>query len=512
MDGSSTGTCEIERPLTGETELRGDPLRRSLNRITFAWLFGSVWMTAVCGTPLTNYANSLQASAFQFGVLAALPFLASILSMPASLLIEYTGLRKRIFFWGLYLNRLMWIAIAIVPMWMAFHFGPESRPSAMIVFLGFIFVMHAGQAIGGPAWVSWMADIVPDRSRGKYFSRRRQWGLLTAVPTALLVGWVLDRYGSTDGWQNVLVWSAAIILLATPFGLLDIAAFHGVPNIHKEPQRGGSFFAAWKEPLHNRQFLVFAGFVGTLIFGICFVGQFWTLYILEQLGGSAGGNMLTQVMVIIVPSLAMLLVFGAWGRAVDRMGKRPVLLIGGLGMVPVGLLWTLVTKETIWLGYVLAAAGGIFWAGIEIANTNIVMQWSGSADEENGNAKGGSGYCAINALVINVAGCIGGLTAGMLAQYLKNRNWHWETSFKTFTYFDVLFLLSGVMRLAAVVIFVPFIKEPAARPTRETLRFMTANIYNNLFNAALLPLRLMRVGRRESYVQAEAVPEATPKP
>jgi hypothetical protein len=71
------------------------------------------------------------------------------------------------------------------------------------------------------------------------------------------------------------------------------------------------------------------------------------------------------------------------------------------------------------------------------------------------------------------------------------------------SFYEVLFALSGILRLLAAVVFLPMIHEPAARPTRETLRFMTANIYNNLFNAILLPLRSVRVKRRESYVQAE---------
>jgi hypothetical protein len=39
-----------------------------------------------------------------------------------------------------------------------------------------------------------------------------------------------------------------------------------------------------------------------------------------------------------------------------------------------------------------------------------------------------------------------------------------------------------VLRLAAVLVFFPHIKEPKARPTREALRFMESNIYNNLFS------------------------------
>jgi hypothetical protein len=63
----------------------------------------------------------------------------------------------------------------------------------------------------------------------------------------------------------------------------------------------------------------------------------------------------------------------------------------------------------------------------------------------------------------------------------------------------VLFLLSGVLRLAAVVVFLPHIKEPKARPTREALRFMGSNIYNNLFNAVLGPLRMIRPRRGQTY-------------
>jgi hypothetical protein len=65
----------------------------------------------------------------------------------------------------------------------------------------------------------------------------------------------------------------------------------------------------------------------------------------------------------------------------------------------------------------------------------------------------------------------------------------------TITFYEILFLISGVLRLLAAVIFLPHLHEPAARPTHEALRFMTANIYNNLFNAVLLPLRMMGIRR-----------------
>jgi len=175
-----------------------------------------------------------------------------------------------------------------------------------------------------------------------------------------------------------------------------------------------------------------------------------------------------------------------------------VLIIAGLGMVPVGIGWCFVTRDTIWLGYLLSAAGAALWTGVEIGNFNLVLEMSGSGDEAKGGGRGGSSYVAVNSVIVNIAGCLGGLTAGAIAQWLKD--WDgWHTTLKVFGSYDVLFALSAVLRLVAVVAFLPRIKEPTAKGTREALRFMMANIYNNLFNAVLQPLRFLRIPGKGSY-------------
>src|SRR5918999_2621503 len=93
------------------------PLRRTLGMVTLSWVFGSVWHTTVTGAPLTQFAADLKASPWQFGLLTAMPFLASLLSLPASVLIERTGARKAFFLGGVYVNRLLWFAIALLPLW-----------------------------------------------------------------------------------------------------------------------------------------------------------------------------------------------------------------------------------------------------------------------------------------------------------------------------------------------------------------------------------------------------------
>lgn len=487
---SAAGTAGAGKTAAPAQRIRGASLRRALNFVTAAWLFGSVWATATAGAPITVFAEKLGASEFQFGVLSALPFIASLLSMPASLLIDRTGARKGIFLLTLYVQRVMWLPIGLVPLWMVHRGGAASAPAAMLVLLVLLFFMHASGNVGAPAWVSWMADLVPQRSRGRYFSRRRQLGILPSIPAAWAAGWILDRYAGNDPVHVIGVCSILFVCSAV-FGIMDIAAFEFVPAIPMRPKLPGEMRKVFTEPLKSRQFLWFAGFVATLTFAVSFMGQFVTLYLIEQVGA---GNTGTQMIVMVAPMLAQLATLGAWGIVADRMGKKPVLVLASLGLVPVGLGWCFMTGGSIWLGFVLSALGGLLWAGIEVANFNLVLELSG------GGEVGGSGFAAVNSVIINIAGCFGGLASGVIAELL--RHWHWTPAalgFKTFNFYDVLFALSGVLRLLAVAIFLPHIHEPAARPSREALRFMTANIYNNLFNAVLQPLRLVGIGRDASY-------------
>ena len=470
--------------------------------VTLSWVFGSVWATAIGGAPFSLFAKDLRASELQIGILAALPFLASLVSMPASLLTERTGQRKKIFLLGLYAQRLLWFPIALVPLWMVTHRaggtgaggggGASSTSSAVIVFMALIFVMHAAGAAGGPAWMSWMADIVPDRCRGKYFSRRRQWGILSAIPTALAVGWILDHWAAGGGGLGTLHWCAIIFMCAAVFGVVDIHMFTRVPDVPMEPRRGTPILKLLGGPLKDKQFLHFAGFVGTLTFAVSFMGQFVTFYLIDRIGVTGTG---IQLMLLVAPMLAQLLVLPVWGHAADRMGKKPVLAIASLGLVPVGLGWCFMGPGNYALGYALSVLGAALWTGVEVANLNFVLEFSGSGSEsDDGGKQGGSAYVAVNSVIINIAGCCGGLCAGVIAKVLKDWQFHVGMfGLGTVGFYEVLFALSGVLRLVAAAAFLPGLREPEARSTVEALRFMSANIYHNLFNAILMPMRVLRV-------------------
>ncbi len=119
--------------------------------------------------------------------------------------------------------------------------------------------------------------------------------------------------------------------------------------------------AAFRAALADRSFLRFSAYTGVLTFANNLLGQFATLYLLERAGAS---NMATQLIVVVAPMVGQILLLGVWGKAADRVGKKPVLAVVSVGLVPVALGWSFVGPGTLWLGYVLSGLGAALWAGV----------------------------------------------------------------------------------------------------------------------------------------------------
>jgi len=462
--------------------------RPSLKLITVAWLFGSVWWNlCLLGVPLTLFAKTLGATDFHIGVLSSLPFLVLVLSVPASILIDTTGQRKRIFMTMLLVQRFMWLPIVFVPAWLVWDNPHEfNRQLALWSFLAMMLVMYATQAIGGPAWLSWMAQIVPRRVRGRYFARRRQLGVLPALPALLLAGWALTHFAGPGASEHaVLTTLIVIFLVGAVCGVVDIVLFIWVPHEMPTPKPRKDWLKALVEPLRDRKFLGFSLVVALTGFTAAPMGQFLTLYLTEHLGVTAST---TQIMLLVLPLVVQMILWPVWGQMVDLMGVRPTLLIATLWQVPMFLAWAFVGQGHLWLGYVLGVGLMVMGSGIDAVNLQIVLGASGQLDR--GTARtSSSNFVAANALVIGFAGFFGGLLAGQFMTVLGDVQIHVPIAgAAALTKYEALFLAVSVIRVAGVLVLLPMLNDPGARPVGHASRFLLRRIMMTMTH----PLRLIR--------------------
>ena len=116
------------------------------------------------GAFLVAFAVKLGASNFVIGLLAAIGPLAQLLQLPSIFLVEKIRNRRFITVIAAALSRLCWLIIALSP----FIFSAKVAIGVLLVLL--ILVSTFG-AVSGCSWVSWMKDIIPEKTMGAFLRK-----------------------------------------------------------------------------------------------------------------------------------------------------------------------------------------------------------------------------------------------------------------------------------------------------------------------------------------------------
>ncbi len=453
-------------------------VRHAMWHVTTAWLFGSAWMYLTMGATLTRFAKLLGLPTFWFGVLAAMPYAGALMQLPSSYFIARYGHRKRLLMAFGIVSRVVWIGIALIP-WVL----PGAWWWPMLMMLRGCSSL-SGHAMS-PAVMSWFADLIPRRIRGRYFSRRNQLSRLVAVFATLMAGTVLDaaqRHGAAALLRTV----SALLALGGVLGTIDFLWLLPVPDVAHRPNRRQRFWSLFREPLADRDFLHYLGYTATVTLGMGFIGQFVWLYLFDVLHL---GNRSANIMLAAVPLVVGYFGVRGWGHVQDRVGCKPTLVIAGLLVVPGAASWILVTPEHMWLGYCGVLLSIVGWSGVELANFNMMLSLGASRKGQ----RQGSAYLAVNSVAVSAAGVASGLLGGTVARLLEG----WDGSLLgcRITYHGVLFLISGGLRLLGLLWLVGM-HDPHAQTTRAAVRYIAVNIYSNLRQGLFMPVRrAVRLGR-----------------
>lgn len=452
-------TAKPGRPITK------DAIRTSLRASTIDSAFAAVYTITTSGVLLSNFLVELHASPVAIGMLTSIPMLVNLIQPVGAYLSERITSRFRYSLWTNGPARLVWIILLLGIV--AFSWGLVNSQQLVILTLGILVVSSLSNGLGGASWLSWMAQIVPRRLRGRYFGLRNSVASLTNLICVPLAGLAISKWysGAIQGYGVVVFVGilAAIISLGCQYFQVDInpqqqnalpdqisenkalsieAVDRDLPNTEtteiKSDLALSGDSSSGKSIFKDFNFLMFLLYFGLWAFAVNLGAPFFNYYLLDTLD-------IDVSWVAIYGSLragATLVMLILWGKLADKIGNRPILLIVGLVLALTPLLWLLVGNSPldiwVWLP-LLHILLGITWAGIDLCNNNIQL---GIAP-----AKHQAIYFAIAAAVAGVSGALGTTIGGFVAQ------------FSIYGGLLGLFAISVIFRLAAFIPLV-FVREP----------------------------------------------------
>jgi hypothetical protein len=177
-------------------------IRKSLKYSFIDGIFFSI-MFGFGDSYFNPFAIFLKATNFQIGLLSSLPgLMSSLLQLRTPDLTEKIG-RPHIINWSVFLQASMWLFIILVP----FLF-PLQTASWLIVGVTIYLLLGS---LAAPAWGSIMAQYLPNKKRGEYFSWRQKIHGFIAIGATFAAGYILYLFPRESVSGFLIIFGVALV-------------------------------------------------------------------------------------------------------------------------------------------------------------------------------------------------------------------------------------------------------------------------------------------------------------
>lgn len=339
------------------------------------------------------------------------------------------------------------LVLFLVLVGIATHWGflsPQEVTAALL--LGYTLMIISGTA-AGPAWSSWMGDLVPPQI-GTYFGKRNQIiGFVTII--SLISAGLILQVAKQGGWLFggfVLVLTLGFLGRATSAALLKIQ-YEPPVRLHRE-----YYFTLRQfiQKIPHSNFGKFVVYVALIQFAVGISAPFFPVFMLKELHF----NYLQFTIITTVMPFFNMLFMPLWGRFADRYGNWKVIQITSWFLPFIPWFWALTafyTTQRLWVLLTLFAievVSGFAWAGFNLATTNFIYDAV---------TKPRIAICVTYYNIFIGTGLfIGGLVGSRLAAL--------TTLTKPFSALVLTLLVSGFLRLVNILLFLPQFKEVRTVP------------------------------------------------
>ena len=400
------------------------------------------------GSALIGLAAELGANDFTFGILIAIPFFGTLIQIPAAMIVNKSGKRKKFLLTYGLAARVMWILVGIVPYFIPME--PEWLTLWAIIFL--VGISSVGGSFINVCFTPWLTDLLHIRIRGRWLATRDKIASVLGVAVGVATALVLDNVPGMTGY-------AIVFIVGGSLGVLDMLMYAGIKESQMIQSATQSVISVLKQIYRDKVFFRFMVFWTAWAFSANFGGAFIGRYALGPLNLSFLEVTLAGQ---VTAALITVAVISKWGRTIDHYGSKPVFTITCTVQAFIPLILLFARPDQVITFFLVNFIGAAFWSASNLACIN--MQMTCSPDE------GRPAYIAVFT-------CITSLLGAFLGVFLGGAFLEWVPGFMeqvNFTInnsppdrYKVIFVVSVCVRLITVIVFLPRIQNEKDSNIRE---------------------------------------------
>lgn len=218
----------------------------------------------------------------------------------------------------------------------------------------------------GPAWNTWVEELVPSHLRAGFFSRRSRLSHIGVLIGLFSGGILLRTFEGT---------SAALSIFAVLFAIGSSARFLSAAMLYRQSEGTGEITTRGSQPDVDRGFVRntftrvtrpgaagrFVLYLMTVQTGVFIAGPYFTPFMRQTLHHS----WMEYMLLLSIGYLGKMLSLPWAGRIANRTGVGRLMWIGGLGIIPISSFWAV--SQEFWFLAGVQLISGLVWGCYELA-------------------------------------------------------------------------------------------------------------------------------------------------
>ncbi|MBI1334949.1 MAG: MFS transporter [Armatimonadetes bacterium] len=417
--------------------------------------FATAFATLIGGGFIVGYIKTVapgKGADLWIGLITSLPGFLGLIQIPGAIwgrsFPNYKGfIRIPAFIW-----RMLHIPIAILPLLAL------TADIKLGIILGCVSLAAAIINIVNPIYNDWLAEMIPGNSRGVFFANRNALMVAVGASVGLLGGYIVKKFqdiGMTSQGYSA-VFSFAVVCAFTSW--FFFSQMHDIPRAEPVKQNVKEAIKAFAVPFSDKDFRRVLLFLSIFIWGQAMAGNLWAAFAFESLKF----NQLQLQFCAIMHAAGNISMSKLWGYLADKYGNKPLLMVGGFGMLLSPLAWLLARDtpgdQATTFNLVLLISShflmGANWSSVAICQFNLLLS---TAKPSNRATYIGAGL-ATQSFISGVAPMVGAI---LLAE---GRGF-----FTGFLAYHAVFWTTIGIRMIALFFLAP-IREEGSTSIRETIR------------------------------------------